>query len=89
MVYLQALRSLASLLQGNGRTAEALEWLQLLAQEEPLSEEAHLQLMECYTALGNRNAALQQYRTMAQLLEEELGLEPSQEAQDLYRRLLD
>lgn len=87
--FLEALRSLASCLQGANDVAGAVEWLQLLVQEEPLSEEAHVRLMECYAALGKRYAALQQYRTMAQLLQEELGLEPGHEAQALYRRLLD
>lgn len=45
--------------------------------------------MECYAALGNRSAAVQQYRTLVRLLDEELGLAPSSQAEELYRRLIE
>lgn len=87
-LYLQVLRSLALHLKGTGRVEEAITWLQVLVAEEPLNEETHVLLMECYAAIGNRNAALQQYRSMTQLLQEELGLEPGDAAQHVLRRLL-
>lgn len=83
------LRNLADRRRQAGRPAEAVPWLQRLVQAEPLAEAGHVGLMECYAALGNRSAALQQYRTLARLLDEELGLEPGPEAQALNRRLLD
>jgi DNA-binding SARP family transcriptional activator len=84
---LEALRNLAAHLRAAGRPGEAVEWLQRLITLDPLAEEGHLGLMECFAAIGNRNAALQQYRTLVHVLDEELGLEPGREAQELYRRL--
>lgn len=69
--------------------AQAVEWYQLLLQAEPLDESAHMGLMQAYAAMGNRSAALQQYRTLARLLDEELGLEPGEAAKQLYTHLLD
>jgi DNA-binding SARP family transcriptional activator len=88
MLYLEVLRSLAAHLRRGPNPSEAIDWLQRLVQADPLAEDGHLALMECYAAAGNRSAALQQYRTLQNLLDEELGLEPGPEAQAAYRRLL-
>lgn len=88
-LYQTTLRRLSEHLRDAGRNAEALEFLQLLIQVEPLDEEAHLGLMETYAALGNRSAALQQYRTITRLLADELGLDPGPHIQALYKQLLD
>ncbi|HWI65352.1 MAG TPA: BTAD domain-containing putative transcriptional regulator, partial [Symbiobacteriaceae bacterium] len=85
---MEALRNLSAHLRGGGRPGEAVEWLHRLITLDPLAEEGHIGLMECYAAIGNRNAALQQYRTLVHVLDEELGLEPSREAQELYRKLI-
>jgi len=87
-VCLEALRNLATHLREDGRPSEAVESLQRLITLDPLAEDGHLGLMECFAALGNRNAALHQYRTLLHVLDEELGLEPGREAKELYRRLL-
>lgn len=86
---MEMLRSLAGHLRSAGRPGEAVDWLQRLITLDPLAEEGHVGLMECYAAIGNRNAALQQYRTLARVLDEELGLQPGRQAQELYRKLLD
>jgi DNA-binding SARP family transcriptional activator len=86
--YLEVVRSLAARLQDGVRPGEAVEWLQRLIQVDPLAEEGHVNLMACYAAIGNRNAALQQYRTLVRVLDEELGLEPGPSARELYLRLL-
>lgn len=83
-LYQTTLRNLADRLS----PAEALDFLQLLIQVDPLDEDAHRGLMERYALLGNRNAALQQYRALAKLLDEELGLEPDAATQALYRQLI-
>ncbi len=85
---MEALRSLAGAAQSAGRHGEAVECWQRLVQADPLAEEGHLGLMRCYAALGNRNAALQQFQTLQQRLDEELGLEPSPEARKLYTQLI-
>lgn len=86
--YQETLRRLAAHCADAARHGEAVEAFQLLLQVDPLDEEAHLGLMTAYAAQGNRSAALQQYRALARLLDDELGLEPGAPAQELYRRLL-
>lgn len=88
-LFLHALRSLSQHLRASGRPGEAIPWLQLMVQADPLSEDAHVALMGCFAEVGNRNAALQQYRTLATLLDDELGLEPSETARTAYQALLD
>lgn len=88
-LYLESLRRLAAHLSAAERWTEAAEALQLLVQVDPLMEDGHVALMECYAAQGRRSAAIQQYRTLARLLDEELGLSPSPKADALYRTLLD
>ncbi|HWI63424.1 MAG TPA: BTAD domain-containing putative transcriptional regulator, partial [Symbiobacteriaceae bacterium] len=87
--YQELLRRLARHMSDSGRWTEAAEFLQLLIESDPLVEDGHVGLMECYAALGNRAAALQQYRTLARVLDEELGVEPGARAQELYRQLID
>ncbi len=83
-LYLEALRRLAATAQ----RAEAVQYLELLTQADPLAEDAHVALMECHAAMGNRSAALAQFRTLTRLLDEELGLEPGARAREIYQQLI-
>ncbi|HYF93493.1 MAG TPA: BTAD domain-containing putative transcriptional regulator [Symbiobacteriaceae bacterium] len=85
----ETLRRLAAHLIQAERWAEATEFLQYLIESDPLAEDGHIGLMQCYAALGNRGAAVQQYRALARVLDDELGVEPGARAQELYRRLID
>jgi predicted ATPase/DNA-binding SARP family transcriptional activator len=60
--------------------AYARRWLAL----DPLQEDAHRELMRCYTLAGQRNAALRQYQECVRILEKELGVEPLEETQRLH-----
>lgn len=61
--------------------------LRLLALD-PLQEAAHRALMRLHAAQGRRGAALRQYRSCAQILRQELGVEPEEETRALHRELL-
>ena len=63
--------------------AHTHRWLQL----DPLHEEAHRQLMQLYAWLGQRSAALQQYRDCVRILEEELGVAPLAQTTQLYQAI--
>ena len=67
---------------------EAISWAQVLVQQDPLWEHAHRALMRCYLLSGNRGMAIRQYTDCAALLQDELGVEPSFETQQMYRGLL-
>ncbi len=62
--------------------------LQLL-QRDPLREDAHRLAMRAFCRLGQRNAALEQYRRCKQIVQRELGTEPMAETSELYQAILD
>lgn len=55
---------------------------------DPLQERVHRTLMELYCRQGRHGAALRQYRTCADLLAKELGIEPDATTKALRRELL-
>jgi predicted ATPase/DNA-binding SARP family transcriptional activator len=61
----------------------ARRWVALDALHEP----AHRYLMQLYANAGRRNAALRQYRQCVRVLEEELGVPPSEETSALYEHI--
>ena len=63
----------------------ARRWLAL----DPLSEEAHRQLMQLYAWDGQRSAALRQYRECVRILDQELGVPPLEETTQLYQSILE
>lgn len=52
-----------------------------LAAIDPLSEEAHRYLIQLYGYSGRRSRAVAQYEELRRLLDEELGIEPSEDTQ--------
>ncbi len=85
----QALAALASCLAGLGDFEAAVLYARRWLALDNLNEEAHRQLMRLYAWAGRRNAALRQYRECARILEEQLGVEPLEETQDLYQAILE
>ena len=71
--------------QGECETAVAYarRWLRL----DPLHEPAHRHLMRLYAQAGQRAAALRQYDECMRILENELGLAPSEETACLYEQI--
>ncbi len=84
---LHALEALCVELTGAGRFAEATEAGLAAVEGEPLRESAHRTLIAAYLAEGNPGEAIRQYRFFRRLLEEQLGLEPSQMMEDLVGSL--
>jgi DNA-binding SARP family transcriptional activator len=60
-----------------------------LLRYDPLHEAAYHQLMRFYALNGDRAGALQVYHTCVTVLQRELGVEPGQEIQAAYARLLE
>ncbi len=58
-----------------------------LLQVDPLNESAHRQAMILLACSGQRAAALARYVACRELLQEELGVEPSPETQALYEQI--
>ncbi len=84
------LNVLARLMQGyenQQRFADALSLAQRLLQDNPLREDAHRMAMRAYCHLGQRNAALEQYALCERSVQEELGVEPMPETNDLFQAI--
>ncbi|MFZ0546947.1 MAG: BTAD domain-containing putative transcriptional regulator [Candidatus Promineifilaceae bacterium] len=54
---------------------------------DPLRESAHRQMMQLLMLDGQRNAALAQFETCRQILEDELGVEPAEATTELYEQI--
>lgn len=61
----------------------ALEFLAI----DPWREETHAQLMLLYSWNDQRSAALSQYETCQQILQQQFSAEPSQETQSIYQQI--
>jgi len=62
----------------------AQRWLAL----DSLNEVAHRQLMQLYAWAGQRAAALRQYEECKRILNEELGVAPAEETEQVYQAIL-
>lgn len=66
----------------------AVEWANRLVALDPLLEHAHRCLMQSHFLMGNRALAIRQYGVCRDILERELGVEPSEETSRMYRGLV-
>ena len=86
--YLEARRQLAQIAWHAEAWNESVDhWRQILRLDNCL-EEAHYGLMRCYLRQGKRGAALRQYQSCQEILQEELGVQPGQVIASLYQRLM-
>jgi DNA-binding SARP family transcriptional activator len=84
---LHALESLAEDLAAGAQYAAAAEAALAAIAAEPLRESAHRALVRLHLTEGNVAEAIRQYTVYADLLRDELGLEPSATMQSLVRSL--
>lgn len=85
--YQSALQALGDLRLARADHAGALEAYRRLLASDPLREDIHRTVMRCLALSGDRSGALQHYRTAAELLQEQLGVQPLAETEDLYRAI--
>lgn len=67
-----------------GELAQGIAAIRRVLALEPWREEAHRQLMRLLARNGQRGAALAQFESCRQILDEELGVEPEPETVALY-----
>ncbi|MGI8552953.1 MAG: ATP-binding protein, partial [Dehalococcoidia bacterium] len=84
----QLLFELGLLYEARGRTEDAIERLCQLVQVDPLHEEAHRALMQLFAGIGSRHQAIRQYHVCRAVLQRELDVQPSEETEALYRRIV-
>jgi len=88
-LFLGAIRSLSDYHQAQGNFERAYHYAWEYVNSAPLEESAHRQLMTLLALSGRRSAALEQYLDVCQILERELGVEPSRETTQLYEKIRD
>ncbi|MEW5829919.1 MAG: AAA family ATPase [Chloroflexota bacterium] len=81
--YVAGLDRLSLAFQGAGHLDEALKYAAKWAEAEPFDENAQRRLMQLYALKGDRPRAIQVYQNFSRALDEELGVEPLPETQEL------
>jgi DNA-binding SARP family transcriptional activator/tetratricopeptide (TPR) repeat protein len=84
----QALEQAARLAVDEGEAEAAVEFSSVAADAEPLREVAVLALVRALAAAGDRAGALARYDAYRHALADELGIDPSTQAQALHQELL-
>src|SRR5207344_2041352 len=87
--YLAVLARLAELQELEGDLEAAVASLRTLLEHDPADEAAHRDLMRLYALLDRRLPALRQFERLRTVLGRELGVEPSDESEQLYRQILE
>ncbi len=86
--YHAALNRLAVLYLESGQPIRAIETCQTALKADPLLEDAYRLSMRAYAALGDGAAIARVYQTCRAVLMDELGVNPSEETEKLYKKLL-
>jgi DNA-binding SARP family transcriptional activator len=85
--YVAALSEWCALLETDGDLQGAMEAGRQLVAAEPSREESHALLMRLYGLAGRRADALRQYHRLTDVLDQELGIEPSARVQRLREEI--
>jgi DNA-binding SARP family transcriptional activator len=86
--YLTALERIGDISFQQGAYDQAMTSYQRLLQRDEYREDIHSRVMHCCQRLGRRRDALLQYQRCALALKRDLGIEPMQETQAIYREIM-
>jgi len=85
--YVEALCGMARCHRARGDFEGAIEWYRRALAGDATREDIHRQIMRCYEHAGRRADAIAQYHRCREILNQELGVEPEPETQQLLRDL--
>lgn len=85
--YLEAQRQLAQIAWRGQAYDESIRHWRHILNIDNCQEEAHYNIMLCYARQSKRSAALRQYQSCKEILQEELGIEPGSAIENLQRSL--
>ncbi|MDX1413893.1 MAG: BTAD domain-containing putative transcriptional regulator [Candidatus Promineifilaceae bacterium] len=85
--YLSMLDKLLQLCEYQQLYEVGVRYGQRILHHDEAREHTHVSLMRLYYLAGNRTQALRQYQCCAEILLQELGVEPSQRTQELYEAI--
>lgn len=89
LAHLTCLERLVTYLRRRDEWLKAITWGRRLLRRDPLREHVHRALMACHFARGDRPSALRRYERCAEVLDEELGIDPMPETRRLRERILE
>ncbi|HKI01252.1 MAG TPA: BTAD domain-containing putative transcriptional regulator [Thermoanaerobaculia bacterium] len=84
----EVLQRLIDTYRRRGEYRFGVHYARRLVAIDPLSEEAHRELMRLCALSGQRNRALAHYEDLLNLLRDQLGVEPLEETRTLYESIL-
>jgi DNA-binding SARP family transcriptional activator len=88
LMYLNVLGKLMVFHEAHGAYEQGLACGERILAQDDIREKAHRDMMRLYWLLGDRAAALAQYKRCAQILHETLGIEPMEETTRFYRQIV-
>jgi len=86
-LYLRSLERMIGLEKSEGDFTSALDYALKLSQSDPYREAAHREVMRLYYALDRPEAALSQFETCRNILQDELGLEADKQTRALAQEI--
>ena len=86
--FINLLEELAELLEAEGEIEQAIQRARQLVQMDQLSERYYQLLIRLYINKGDNARAVRTYHQCVEVLEKEMGLDPSPETQKLYRGIM-
>ncbi|MCB0180914.1 MAG: bacterial transcriptional activator domain-containing protein [Anaerolineae bacterium] len=87
-LWLTGMNKLLDYFEATKSYEHALHYGQKILEYDNVYERIHLRIMRLYWQLGDRHAAIRQYRRCVQILRDELDVPPMPETEQLYQRLL-
>ena len=87
-LYVKALRWLMLYYKSQLNFERSIEYAKMILDLDPLREEIVRNLMTLYFRLGQRSKAIQQYELCRGILQNDLGIEPLEETQELYHSIV-
>jgi ATP/maltotriose-dependent transcriptional regulator MalT/two-component SAPR family response regulator len=87
-VYLASLLNLTELLLKQAHYEQALGCCQRALEQDPVLESAYILSMKVYDRMGDRASIIRTYQTCRETLQRQIGMSPSKETEQLYRRLV-
>ncbi len=88
LLHLNALSKLLTYYETNRAYERGLACGERILARDHTREKVHLHMMRLYWSLGDRNAALAQYKRCTQILRDELGIPPMKETTQVYLQMI-
>jgi len=85
--YFEVLHQLTSIYKNNEKYFKSIEILEEMLRCNPLQEELYVELIKIYLELGDRNAALNQYKRCCNVLRQELNVGPMDSTKKIYEEI--